>query len=393
MGTVAGVIQELARFLLGRPPSIDTLFREYPGLSEGIVEPAPRNCCAIFPGGVDLPVPLTPPFLPTKYLGPEDVPGHRYGESGFFPADSVGQLYTERGGFVDLGHVRDLADTARYLAMRTISLQRAGGEVLLAPEYGSRRVRQRPVPGRFPSVELARLIAARAAYDLAIWHEIGTWYGNIRHSSFSPEDNFSNLLGALIGAAAATTRNRPYDAMVDELLTEQLRELHVQPAGVARQAIEAVTGLWFDPENDLLGPSVAHLLDLSEEQGNRVLWRRHMVPAPSVTPWLVTDLNGRSFTVPDPVAGPGRDQTVDFDLGTPRPTPVPLTVPAVTAAGEPLTDFYSVEIVVDTQEVPARVLPAGRTQITDRDLGGIVDRVRGEVLEAFPHGDLPIDPR
>jgi hypothetical protein len=69
-----------------------------------------------------------------------------------------------------------------------------------------------------------------------------------------------------------------------------------------------------------------------------------------------------------------------------------LTVPATTSGGEPLTDFYSVEIVVDTQVVPAKVLPAGRTQITGQDLGGIVDRVREEVLEAFPQRDLPIDP-
>ena len=37
--------------------------------------------------------------------------------------------------------------------------------------------------------------------SLAIWHEIVTWYTKIRYSSFSPEDNFSNLVGAWIGGS------------------------------------------------------------------------------------------------------------------------------------------------------------------------------------------------
>jgi hypothetical protein len=108
---------------------------------------------------------------------------------------------------------------------------------------------------------------------------------------------------------------------VDELLSEKLNELEVQDAAVARKAIDAITGLWFDPSNDLSCALIG------SPSGNRLLWRRHMVPAPSVTPWLVTDLHGRTFTIPDPVARPGHDRTIDFKFGTEKPIPFPLTVP------------------------------------------------------------------
>jgi hypothetical protein len=351
----------------------------FPGLDPAIAMPSPRNCCALFPGGVM-------GFFRTRYLDPGDVAGHRYGESGFFPDDSVGHVYTARGGFVDLGHVRDLADMARFIASRAMIGQSSGVEQALSAEAGARRVRIVAAPALFPNVELAVLIGARAAYELAIWHEIVTWFTPIRHSAFSPEDNYSNLLGALVGASAAGTRGQAYDDGVDQRLTAVLRSLGARAGDVAEQAVAAVTGLWFERDNDLTSALAG------AAEGNRILLRRHIAPAPEVMPWLVTDLHGRTFTEADPIAGPGTDRTIAFDLGSPRPTPLALFVPHVTSSGHRLSDFYELSIDVDSQVVPTRVLPAGRTRITGADLPAIVASVKQEILADFPGGDLPIDP-
>lgn len=365
---------------------------DFPALDTFLREPRPRNCCALFPGGAL-------GILTTKYLDLEDVPGHKFGESGFAPDDSVGHVYTARAGFVDLGHVRDLADTTRFLASKAIELQRGGGIVSLSAEGGSRKIRFKAADQHFPDLELAAMVAVRAAYDLAIWHEIVTWFNFVRHSSFSPEDNFSNLLGCLIGAKACLIKGQQYNRSIDQTLMEFLKNLHPQPAPIARKAIQEVTGLWFDMANDVL------TAPLQKPEKNTRLLRRHVVPLPSVTPWLVTDLHGKSFYF-DPLQGIGVDatfdeglgieldvnRTIDFDLGE-KPQPYVLPVPQTTAKGIKLTDFYAVDIQVDTDQVPARVLSGlknrGRVGST-AELLSIVDLVRVEILKTYPDGDRPI---
>jgi hypothetical protein len=377
------------------PQTLEEVAKQFPAFDLSILPPSARNCCAIFPGGLTLPM---PPFhvrlAETQYLDIDDVPGHTYGSSGFLPADSVGHVYTARGGFVDLGHVRDLADTARFLAIQALHLQRAGGEFDLAEvgeanEGGVRHLIIRPVGDRFQNVALAALIGARAAYDLSIWHEIVTWSKggsfNVRHSSFSPEDNFSNLTGALVGAAAMFKRGQLYDASVDEILVDWLKHLGAVSADRSRDAIDAVTGLWFQAFNDMSGAA-------GSPQSNRMLLRRHMIPAPAVVPWLVTDLHGLTFNIPDPVGGPGQDVTIDFTLGTPKPRPVALPVPDVLIDGLSLLDYYGIVIDVDQSQVPASLLSGASSPITSIDLLKIVVNVRNEVLQEFHNGDLPIDP-
>jgi hypothetical protein len=373
----------------------------FPALDTFLTEPLPRKCCALFPGGADLVpgvqtvarlpgvtrvVPLLAGALPTKYLGLEDVPGHKFGESGFSPDDTVGHVYTARGGFVDLGHVRDLADTTRFLASKAIYFQRGGGPVVLSPEGGARRVRFKAADRHFPDVELAAMVAVRAAYDLAIWHEIVTWFNSVRHSSFSPEDNFSNLLGCLIGGRACVIKGQEYNRSIDKTLIEFLKTLDARPQSIAEKAIAEITGLWFEVFNDLT------FMPLEQAQDNRRLLRRHVVPLPSVTPWLVTDLHGKSFHIPLSAQGISTDHTIDFDLGS-RPQPYALPVPETTAKGIKLTDYYEVDIQVDTDKVPNRVLSGlrRRTRINStEELQSIVDLVRADILAEYPDGDQPI---
>jgi hypothetical protein len=366
-------------------PGAAEVVRAFPGLDPAISEPASRACCAIFPGGVA-------GFGMTQYLDAFGLGDHSYGSSGIFPRDTVGQVYTARGGFVDLGHVRDLADTARYLASRAFAWRKSEREsgsivderVALRPEGGTRTLLlTRMLDG---CVECASLVGARAAYDLAVWHEIVTWFTNVRYSSFSPEDNFSNLLGALLGATATATRGRSYNEAVTGLLNQWLETLQAQPGSTARSAIEQLNGLWF--VDDDLAPA---LIFGNQLNGKGPLLRRHIRPLPTVTPWLVTDLNGQSFTYSDPIAGV-HQTTISFNLGSSPPTPFVLTLPQNGPRGEVISDHYTIEIDVDTRVVPVSVLPAGRTLVRSDDLPDIVARVRGLILAQFPRGDEPDAP-
>jgi len=358
------------------------VIRAFPGLDPAITEPAARACCTIFPGGMA-------GFGMTQYLDPFGLGEHSFGSSGILTRDIVGQVYTARGGFVDLGHVRDLADMARYLASRAFAWRlpaRANGgiveeRVALRREGGTRTlILTRMVDG---CVECASLVGARAAYDLAIWHEIVTWFTNVRYSSFSPEDNFSNLLGSLLGARATATRGKNYNEAMTALLDDWLETLQAQPASTARSAIQQLNGLWF-VDNDV---TPAYL------GGNQdgLLLRRHVQPLPTVTPWLVTDLNGQSFTYSDPIAGV-HQRTIAFELGNPAPAPFVLRLPQTGPQGEVITDHYTIEIDVDTRVVPVSVLPTGRTLVRSADLPGIVAQVRALILAQYARGDQPSAP-
>lgn len=372
----------LTDMVMGALPSEEggaaAVIRAFPGLDPAITEPASRTCCAIFPGGVA-------GFGMTQYLDPFGLGEHSYGSSGIFPRDTVGQVYTARGGFVDLGHVRDLADTARYLASRAFAWRlpaRENGRIVeervaLRSEGGTRTlILIKMVDG---CVECASLVGARAAYDLAIWHEIVTWFTNVRYSSFSPEDNFSNLLGSLLGATATATRGKNYNEAMTALLDDWLETLQAQPGSTARSAIEQLNGLWF--VDDDLAPA---LLGGGNQTG--LLMRRHVRPLPTVTPWLVTDLNGQTFTYSDPVAGV-HQTTIAFELGNTAPVPFVLRLPETGPQGEVITDHYTIEIDVDTRVVPVSVLPAGRTRIRSADLPSIVDQVRALIVAQNPRGD------
>jgi hypothetical protein len=84
------------------------------------------------------------------------------------------------------------------------------------------------------------------------WHEIITWFGyrpkphkSEFPSAFSWEDTYSNALGAQIGAAALADPNLSFNEAVTGILARWIRELDGQPAGVARQASEAMRGQWY----------------------------------------------------------------------------------------------------------------------------------------------------
>jgi hypothetical protein len=249
-----------------------------------------RPCCAF---GVDLkasvgPVPV-PLYENENMVSPEKIGPHGY-DKGELTKENNGLVYTCRGGFIDLAHVRDTGDNTLYLSMQ-IARGLPGGITIQLPDQGTkRRVMIKPLPegllARHGRWNIAAALASYIAYDLSIWHEVVTWYGwestlgiSEKLSAFSPEDTYSNVLGINIVAGIVLEREagsrEQYDQSMQVWIREALRRLGAVKEAQGRQAMKAVDGLWWD--------SSKRLPDW------KLVTRRDLHTEPRVTPWIVED--------------------------------------------------------------------------------------------------------
>jgi len=192
--------------------------------------------------------------------------GENLGKHGYYfrTAEKNGIAYTRRGGHIDTMHLRIAADWTAYLAAKSYRHLMRGDQSfsykLLADR--SRHTVHISYPENWQSMpqeqrreaarEVALTMGPYLAYSMVSWHEIITWYGfhsvgviRESHSAFSWEDSYSNLLGAVVAARALRDTQRSYNEAVTIALDEEMRELGVQPAAVARQASESVRGTWY----------------------------------------------------------------------------------------------------------------------------------------------------
>lgn len=249
-----------------------------------------RPCCAF---GQDLrasvgsvPVPI---YRNENIRGADELGPHGY-DKGELTRERNGLVYTCRGGFLDIAHVRDNADKTLYLALELARALPDGATIEWPEEGTKRRVIVAPLPKglleRHGRWRTATALASWAVYQLSTWHEVVTWYGfesvpgvSERLSAFSPEDVYSNVLGINLGAGLVLTgaiRSREaYDLAMEAWLREALRRLGVVGKEDARRAMQAVDGLWWDS---------------SKRLPEFTLVRRRYVHAGSpVAAWLVRD--------------------------------------------------------------------------------------------------------
>ena len=302
MGTLQSFFRATADLVTGQFPSggmgrtlsfydnvPDVPIARLPGFSQ-VPEPSSRFCCAI---GWRPSRNLLPDMTATQPMELESLGHntHRYGGPSLtiggllnpeqlISRDPVGHLYTARGGVVDIGHVRDHADLARYLAVKAYASLENGQLLNLKHEAGRRRVAFLP-QGTPPSPRLCALLGARISYELSIWHEMVTWISPVilerqQYSAFSPEDNFSNLLGAYLGFRAILEPDTDFDTAMSRHLLSALVALAPVSKFDTEVAINYVENRWFEYQSE-----------------NLVLLRRHFDALPTVTPWLV-----QSITIP-----------------------------------------------------------------------------------------------
>lgn len=250
-----------------------------------------RPCCAF---GQDLAVQLGKVAVPTPFLknirGLEDLGPHGY-DKGELTRENNGLVYTCRGGFIDIAHVRDNADRALYLSL-AIARALPGGVTIEMPWEGTtREITVDPLPDgllrRYGRWRVATTLAAWANQQLSNWHEIVTWHGwesvagiPERLSAFSPEDIYSNVLGTRLAVGIVMSREMKsraeYDDAMQAWMREGLRRLGAVPRKDAHAAMAAVDGLWWDSKKGV--PAF------------ELVTRRFIDIGLPVEPWIVEDV-------------------------------------------------------------------------------------------------------
>ena len=203
---------------------------------------------------------LPSPTMWTNYLDPNHLGVHRYK---FNLTEKNGIVYTCKAGHIDIYHVREAADWTAFLTAKTFKhLNNNDAEFSFKLKEGAICFVQLTYPQMWEDMSpkgkehiaynISIGLGQYFAYTAETWHEIVTWYGYKSGgiypefpSAFSWEDNFSNLLGRYIGVLGLVDTEHAYDEAVTIALNKELEKLGIQPAAVARRAVEHMKGLWF----------------------------------------------------------------------------------------------------------------------------------------------------
>lgn len=228
-----------------------------------------RPCCAF---GFDLHVRAAGVPVPLYQIGNvltlDTLGHHRYNDSALgavknlvgLSEENNGLIYTHRGGFIDIAHVRDTADNTFYLFSRLYPKLGQSWRLFYSEELGVRRIQFNDFTPPASMVErytLAAFLAGHLAFQLAQWHEIAQWYGfqsvpgfSEEISAFSPEDLYSNLLGArlainVILQGQADTVDH-YNLAMDAAIQQALVGLGVVTREETEREFRAVDGDWWN---------------------------------------------------------------------------------------------------------------------------------------------------
>jgi len=227
-----------------------------------------------------------------RFPDPEKLGRHCLDDCG---EEKVGMVYTCKGGFIDLGHVREAADRTEYASQivyntlirsrtsctyRIIEPARYHLTISYPDQWQNMSWQQKKDIARQVSISYGQYLA----HTSLIWHETLTWYGfassgvfseNI--SAFSWEDPYSDLLGTQLGGMALNTASESFEDAMTRLIYETLRQLDVQPAATARKAEHAIQGKWFEGGYYFFVKMKERNFDVGLDDG-------------FVTPWLVPDI-------------------------------------------------------------------------------------------------------
>jgi hypothetical protein len=228
-----------------------------------------RPCCAF---GYDLQVRAVGVPIPVYQIGNvltlSTLGRHRYNDSALAAVKNIvglndeksGLIYTHRGGFIDIAHVRDTADNTLYLFSRIAPQLGQEGRFFYSEELGVRRIQLNdftPPASMAERYSLAAWLAGHLAFQLAQWHEVAQWYGfqsvpgfSEEISAFSPEDLYSNLLGArlainvILRGEADTLEH--YNVAMEKALHKALYQLGAVSKAETERKFREVDGDWWN---------------------------------------------------------------------------------------------------------------------------------------------------
>ncbi|KQR77283.1 hypothetical protein ASF98_21280 [Arthrobacter sp. Leaf337] len=219
------------------------------GITDGFTRQAILSALAAIPASRPFvpPAPPTPAltqprslFRPCCLLRTKSLKG--VATRGGHASDDPGIVYTGKAGFVDLGHLWDLADITAFAYQQIHAANGATGTKVQTAEGTA------TLTSTAPAKEWLRL-AQSIAFDDALGHEIASydlvWMVGMHNSAFSPEDLCSNYLGTLV-AARALTAGGSFATEVENQLKVLLSDLNAQSEAETQKAFNRISRRWVD---------------------------------------------------------------------------------------------------------------------------------------------------
>ena len=343
-----------------------------------------RPCCSF---GMDLKVKVgavtVPGYTKGNIVGVDGLGRHEYDNgtvtlnerlTSLATIEGNGLVYTCRGGFVDVAHVRDNADMTLFLTTKIVAALPGPTVVTLEGDGATRRVAIKGVPPeaieRLGRWETAAALAEWASFQISIWHEIVTFYGyesfpgfSEKVSAFSPEDLYSNAVGAKLAAGIVTTRRihtrDEWDDTLKAWIPVALEHLGAQPVDTSKLVMKALDGRWWDSKKELPDWTL--------------VTKRKMDIGARVAPWLYADAK-----LPP-------DSVIEAACSN-RGLVLPLTVPD--HLGEvPIAEIATVDFEVKDW-APEALIPKGSAsrRLTNADFPRIVKAISAEMEKTLGPG-------
>ena len=303
-----------------------------------------RTCCSF---GTEMKLFAIPGLKLTETTSIDKIGPHHYLGNA---SEENGIIYSRRGGFIDMAHLRDQSDWTAYLYTQLLANKQKGTLTMVLGREGGEKSLIVSIPSKIENEDLIHL-AGKIAYDLSVWHEIATWFGASsipfvpeRYSSFSIEDPYSNLLGVTIGIQALQS-DLPYEEAVTSIIEETLKSLDaVTNEAETYLAMEAVRDIWWTRQRKL--------------PNSKVLLQRQLQVYSCLQPWLV----------------PGW-------IGT-NQVPFELKVPEYTSDGQNLNQFYQLEFKLNYKFPFHKMFPERKDRnISQNDFDRLLAQVAKELTK------------
>lgn len=301
-----------------------------------------RACCAF---GYDLKIWGIPFISIDQVISIDDLNDHRYMGN---KKEGTGTIYSTKGGFIDIGHLRDQLDWTRYLYI-LIKNSKGKGEIILPlRNEAGRKTLYLNIPQQLSDDDCI-LLAGKITYDLSLWHEISTWFGastvpfiSEKFSSFSVEDVYSNLLGIHIGMKTLRSE-QPFNKAATEIIKSTLDSLGVvKTAKETYDAYDAINNIWYTDKKRI--PSA------------KITLKRDLDVLKSSNPWIISN------------------------YAKSNNTPIVLDVPILNTKGELLTNFYQFTIDLNRKIPVEDIFPDRKSNIINQnDFSILLDRISKEI--------------
>ncbi len=302
-----------------------------------------RACCAF---GYDLKIWGVPFISIDQVISIDDIGEHHYMGN---KKEGTGTIYTQKGGFIDMGHLRDQIDWTRYLYTTILHYKGKGKVILPLRNEAGRKTLHLNVPEQLSNSDCI-LLAGKIAYDLSLWHEISTWYGAStipfvpeKFSSFSVEDVYSNLLGIHVGMKTLHSKF-PFNQAATMIIESTLDSLAVvKTAKETYDAYDAVNNKWYTNKKRIPSKNITLERELDVLNSSR--------------PWII--LSHTTDSIGDPVI---------------------LNVPLINTEGELLTNFYQFTIDPNYRFPVEEIFPDRESNfINQDDFGVLLSRINDEL--------------